>query len=126
MNKNFINIFFNSITKNIFEFKGRSNHKEYFIYILFEMSIFVPYCIWFRYYANEPTLINMILLISCIIFIIIHLCASTSLTIRRLHDCGLKGWWYLLSFIFSPMIFLMFCFIKGNKNKNKYGDPPEY
>lgn len=121
---NFINIFLRTVTNKIFQFKGRSTSKEYFIYTFFEMLVFVPYAIWFRYYEIEPTLWNITLLVLFFVLIIIHLFASTSLTVRRLHDCGLKGWWYLLSLIFSPIIFLMFCLIKGDKDKNKYGEPP--
>ena len=123
---NFINVFLRTVTNKIFQFKGRSARTEYFIYTFFEMLVFVPYAIWFRYYKIEPTLLNISLLVLFFVFIIIHLFASTSLTIRRLHDCGLKGWWYLLSLIFSPIIFLMFCLIKGDKDKNKYGEPPVY
>jgi len=55
----------------------------------------------------------------------IHLFIYTSVNVRRLHDCGLSDWWYILNFISSTFIFLILCLIKGNKNKNKYGSPPE-
>jgi len=125
MIKNLIYIFLNTVINKTFQFKGRSGRKEYFIYTFVEMLIFIPYCIWFRYYAVEPTLINVIALILCFVLIFIHIVASTSLNIRRLHDLNFKGWWFLLSLVFSPLIFLIFCFIKGDVNKNKYGEPPK-
>lgn len=121
MIKNFVSILLASIFRKGFDFKGRSTKKEYFIFTIFEFLVFTPLFILERKYGKTD-LLTIILLICLIIYIIPY----TALTIRRLHDFNLKGWWYLLSLIFSPIIFLVFCFIKGDKEKNKYGPPPEY
>lgn len=126
MIKNVFYIFFKTVSKKIFKFQGRSNKKEFLIFIAFETVIFTTIYIYLDKVKGIPSTFDFVILIIGLIFILIHLLASTSLTVRRLHDCGLKGWWYLLSLIFSPIIFLILCLVKGDKGKNKYGPPPEY
>ena len=121
MNKNFIIIFLNSLFKNIFNFKGRSTKKEYLVFTIFEFLIFTPLLILEKKYGRTDLL--TIILVLCLL---IYFIPYTSLTIRRLHDLNLKGWWFLLSLIFSPVIFIMFCFISGDVKKNKYGEPPQH
>jgi uncharacterized membrane protein YhaH (DUF805 family) len=125
MIRKFIDIFFNTITKKIFQFKDRSNRKEFFIFSIFEIFIFFSLYIYLSKVNGIPKILDVLILILGFLFIFIHFFASMSLTVRRLHDCGLSGWWYLLNFILSPFIFLILCLIKGDKNKNKYGAPPE-
>lgn len=43
-----------------------------------------------------------------------------SLHIRRLHDQGHSGWWIIL----GPIAVLLNLSIKGEKEVNKYGEPP--
>ena len=112
-------IFFNGIKKT-FTLKGRASKKEYIIFTIFEFLIFTPLLIIERKYGRTG-LLNIAIAFAAII----HLFIYTSVNVRRLHDCALSGWWYILNFIFSPLIFLILCLIKGNKNKNKYGPPPQ-
>lgn len=121
MIKNFMLILFESIFKKGLKFKGRAGHKEYLIFTIFEFVIFTPLLILEKKYGRTPFL-NILAVISVLIYFIPHI----ALTIRRLHDCNLKGWWYLLSLIFSPVIFFILCLVKGDKEPNKYGDPPNY
>jgi uncharacterized membrane protein YhaH (DUF805 family) len=43
------------------------------------------------------------------------------LTIRRVHDFDLRGWWALLALI--PLVTLVFLFIPGSKGNNRFGPP---
>jgi uncharacterized membrane protein YhaH (DUF805 family) len=54
-----------------------------------------------------------------------HTIASTTLTIRRLHDIGRSGWWMLISLIplLGGLIVLAFLCIKGQAAENHYGPP---
>lgn len=123
MIKGYLSILFNTI-KKMFVFKGRSNNKEYLIFTAFEVIAFLPLYIYFKNLKNDWIFFNIVILTLTFVLIFVHIFGSMSLTVRRLHDCNLKGWWYLLNFIFSPVVFIMLCFIKGNKEKNKYGEPP--
>ena len=88
MIKNFVSIFIDSITKKAFTLKGRSGKKEYLIFTVFQFLVFIPLLIIEKKYGRTSVLDTI-----AIISVIIYLIPYTSLTIRRLHDCGLKGCW---------------------------------
>ena len=56
------------------------------------------------------------------LFIII---SSTCLVIRRLHDVGRSGWWYLIIFTTVGMIPLLVWYCtKGTEGDNRFGKDP--
>ena len=120
MNRNFISVFIRAINNKLFSLKGRANRKEYVIFYVFECVVFTPFLILEKNNGMTPLLI--IILGICVL---VHVFAHTSLLVRRLHDLNFSGWWFFLSLIFSPVVFLILCFIKGNKDNNKYGEPPK-
>ena len=48
---------------------------------------------------------------------------SISVTIRRLHDTGRSGWWYLVNFIpyVGGILLLIFCVLRSDEGENEYG-----
>jgi len=45
--------------------------------------------------------------------------------VRRLHDTGKSGWWWLISFVpFGSIVLIVFLAIEGNPGWNQYGPPP--
>ena len=119
MIKKIISIFFNSITNNIFNFKGRANRQEYIIFYIVECMVFTPFLILGK---NNMTPLLTTLLVICIL---IHIFAHTSLVVRRLHDCNINGWWFFLNILFSPLMFIVFLFKKGVDKPNRYGESPK-
>ena len=61
------------------------------------------------------------------VFLVVHFIPSLALTVRRLHDTGKSGWWYLI--VFAPYLgnFVIFIFtlIDGDEGVNKYGPNPK-
>ena len=61
------------------------------------------------------------------VFLVAHFIPSLALTVRRLHDTGKSGWWYLI--VFAPYLgnFVIFIFtlIDGDEGVNKYGPNPK-
>ena len=58
---------------------------------------------------------------SLIIFI-----PSVALSIRRIHDMGQSGWWYLvvlIPYVGSTVLFVFFC-LPSEKGQNKWGPNP--
>jgi len=51
-----------------------------------------------------------------------HLCV----TVRRIHDTGASGWWYLLFFLpyAGGLIGIVWMCIPGTQGRNKYGPSP--
>jgi uncharacterized membrane protein YhaH (DUF805 family) len=132
--KELVKIFFETITKRIFVFKGRSSRKEYVIFYIFGILSIV-----FISLLVAPILISLLeeskynniffsslkvyIVIQFIIFIV-YILASISLTVRRLHDLNFSGWWILLTLVIPFLPFLTFVFMKGTKGPNKYGEAP--
>ena len=52
---------------------------------------------------------------------------SLAITVRRIHDIGLSGWFYLLILIpyIGGLIILVFTLVPSQKNDNKWGPVPE-
>ena len=60
------------------------------------------------------------------IFLLVHLLPSLTVSIRRLHDIGRTGWWYLIVIIplIGPLVFLVFS-VMDSKEDNQYGPNPK-
>lgn len=107
-----------------FNFTGRSRRKEYWAATLFN-SIFI-----FIFLASifiEDHSISKILYFLYVIFILITVIPNFSLCIRRLHDVGKSGWFYLLGFI--PIINLwpaaLILFVDSEPHTNQWGEDPK-
>lgn len=57
---------------------------------------------------------------------------ALSLTVRRMHDIGLSGWWYLLVIVisglfhfFGPIFNIFLIVMPGTSGPNKYGNEPD-
>ena len=62
-----------------------------------------------------------------VLTLLIHLIPSLGLVVRRLHDVGKSGWFFLISLI--PLVgaiwlLVLFC-TEGNSEENKYGPSPK-
>lgn len=62
-----------------------------------------------------------------VVFSLASIIPTLSLAIRRLHDTGRSGWWYLIAFV--PMVggialFVFMC-LAGTPGDNQYGSDPK-
>ena len=74
------------------------------------------------FYAGISSFINFIIIIT-FIFIIPLISAG----VRRLHDTGRSGWYYLLKFVpFGDIVLLLFFLEDSQQNENEYGPSPKY
>ena len=128
MKKYYLNI----ITKQFADFKGRARRKEYWMYSLFQVLIgFSLYLISFIFftnildYSNEKGLYSSLLLF--VIFLMLHFIPNIAITVRRLHDTGKSGWWYLLSLIpyIGPFILFILLVLESSEEENQWGVNPK-
>ena len=122
-----------ALTSNYANFSGRARRKEYWGYFLFWIIAFAAIC--FMALAVDAAAGNLdtgeqapILTIAAAgLFVLATLLPGLGLTIRRIHDIGLSGWFYLLVFIptIGSLIVLVFCLIPSQKNDNRWGPVPE-
>lgn len=101
--------------RNIYE--GRINRVTYLVGILLFTALGIP-----SFFLKVP----MDLVIIYALYVILDWIIISSFWIRRFHDIGRSGWWFLLVFI-TPLILILtiilFC-VPGNSKANKYGIPP--
>lgn len=99
--------------KNYINFKGRSRRSEYWWVCLFNMIVSTVLTI------ALPDIAGLWTLVVCI--------PSLSLMVRRLHDIGKSGWWYLIGAV--PLvggILLVIWFCRDSQpGANKWGPSPK-
>ncbi len=106
-------------------FEGRSRRKEYWYFVLF--SAIFAFCIAFvegMLGMIDPSIGLGYLTLVYYLFLIIP---SIALSVRRLHDTGRSGWWYLLSLIpFVGSIILLIFYVEDSQpGTNEYGHNPK-
>ncbi|MEQ9488248.1 MAG: DUF805 domain-containing protein [Alphaproteobacteria bacterium] len=115
---------FGCLTVRYAAFDGRARRLEYWTFCL--LSVLLGFAAggvdgWISP-ARYPTDIGMVSLIYLLLMII----PSISVTVRRLHDTDHSGWCYLLGFI--PVIGWLWLFVlmllPGTHGPNDYGDDP--
>ena len=132
-------------------FKGRASRSEFWYFFLFNAIVSLVTTLVFLLLifllGEEKWMILPSFLLMIYSFVIIL--PSSAVYVRRLHDVGVSGWWYLvyvvlsvlggvcricnisiasvLMFITISMGIFMFIFtlMKGGKGENKYGPMPE-
>ena len=127
-------IYFRVLKENYVNFCGRVRRKEFWMFHLF-VAIFTLLCIILDNILGTVFVIDLgtVGLISipvgwlfflCSIF---HFLPSLSLVVRRLHDVGKSGWWYLIGLIpiIGGVFLIVFLCSEGDKNENKWGLNPK-
>lgn len=115
-----------ALIKNYFNFNGRARRKEYWYYHLFQiivnLSILCGIFILSEYLGAACLIVSILLFVLTII-------PSLAVTVRRLHDRNMSGWWVVTTFIpyvniVTTVFFLIiFCF-KGTAGANNFGPDP--
>ena len=88
--------FVEAYTQNYFNFKGRARRREYWGIWFFNFFIAIAmFCSLF--YIADTGSSSMILawIVSLVLWSIVGFFPSASVTVRRLHDKGYSGKWYL-------------------------------
>ena len=110
---------------NYANFSGRARRKEYWMFVLVQTIVMIGLMILDSVLGLDFELQGISLGYGYLylIGIIVHFIPSLAVVVRRLHDVGKSGWFYLLVLI--PLIgwawlFILYC-IEGQKEDNKWG-----
>ena len=115
------------------DLRSRSSRSEYWWANLFLCTAFFPFVFLvgfsvslifsFMGISQDAVIpLSNIILKSVLIFLLI---ASTTLSIRRLHDIDRSGWWFLITFTIIGLIpLLAWCCTKGTDGENRFGKNP--
>lgn len=111
--------------KQYADFKGRARRAEFWYFTLFNMIFGILAIILDN--LSGLTIPGEIYGMIYFIYVLATFIPSLALTIRRLHDVGKSGWFYLIGFI--PLIGAIWLFIlflrEGEAGVNKWGVNPK-
>ena len=108
------------LTKKYAQFSGRASRKEYWLYFLFYVVVYISLTILdTTLYTIHPG--SGIGYISGI-FWLATIIPSMAVAVRRLHDTNRVGWWLLISLIpiIGPIILLVFLCFRGVETENRF------
>tara|TARA_Y100001934_G_scaffold75493_1_gene93897 strand:+ start:1098 stop:1562 length:465 start_codon:yes stop_codon:yes gene_type:complete len=116
------------VFRNYGNFSGRASRTEYWgFWLTFIFVVFV-----FAFAIAMAAAINDILtgglaIIGGLAYIALII-PMLAVTIRRLHDSGRSGWWYLISFVpyVGGIILFVFTVLPSEQKVNQWGGPPRH
>lgn len=127
-------IYLKVLKENYVNFSGRARRKEFWMFHLF-LIIITIICIGLdnilgTVVAMDAGLFGLsVLPFGWLFFLcgIFHFLPSLSLVVRRLHDVGKSGSWYLIGLItiIGVVFLIVFLCSEGDKNENKWGLNPK-
>ncbi|WP_291354334.1 DUF805 domain-containing protein [Acinetobacter sp. UBA3106] len=103
--------------KNYANFKGRARRKEYWFFALVQFIILVI-----------AQIIDTILGTEFVFYAIVVLALfipSLAVAVRRLHDTGRSGWWFLIALIplIGTILLIVWLATETKQETNKWGQP---
>ncbi len=119
------------LTEKYATFSGRARRKEYWGYFLFWTIALFAIC--FIGLIADGTVGNLdrsdgprLTMAACGLFVLATFLPGLAITVRRIHDLGLSGWFYLLVFIpyIGALIVFVFTLVPGQRQENKWGPVP--
>lgn len=110
-----------SVLKQYAAFEGRASRSEFWYFNLFHVIAFIVLSI------VDGILASLIgLPILTVLYALGTLIPSIAVAIRRLHDTGRSGWWYLLGLVpFLGLLLLVFFVFDSQPGENQYGANPK-
>ena len=116
----------NALMNNYVNFNGRASRSEYWWFFLFTIIlqfIALPIdIVVLGYDMMDPGAIQIVGTIAGLALFLPGLCVL----VRRLHDLGKSGWWFLIALIpfLGIIVLLVFMVTEGEQLPNQYGEVP--
>ena len=116
------------VLKKYAVFSGRARRTEYWMFTLFNLII----CIGLQALSiatiavTKSSALGMVFMIIYWLYALAVLCPAIAVTVRRLHDTGRSGWWYLIVFTcVGVIVLLVFMCLDGTPGENQFGPNPK-
>ena len=102
------------------DFKGRATRGEFWRFVLAQWVVGSLLTLIFSVISDFGSIISSVIGLAFII-------PSIAVQVRRLHDIGRTGWWYLIVFVpFGVIVLLIFSIQQSQPETNQYGPLPDY
>ena len=114
--------------ENYANFEGRARRSEYWYYVLFNFIIVFGTMILGGLLAliiHPATFFIFYILL--VLASIANFIPNLAVIVRRLHDTGKSGWYYLIGIIplVGPILLLVALATEGDRGTNEYGSDPK-
>ncbi|PTA67876.1 DUF805 domain-containing protein [Deinococcus arcticus] len=133
-----MNEYMKVLKNNYANFRGRARRREYWMFTLINTIIMVLLALpWYPAYMSSvsqgetglPIGLGGVAGIFALLYVLYALAIflpSLAVSVRRLHDTGKSGWWYLLNLIpFGSIVILVFMVLDSEPRANKWGPNPK-
>lgn len=109
------------------EFSGRARRSEYWYFTLFTVIIYIALYIPVVALAVAESSLVIMPAVLLGLFALAVFIPSLAVAVRRLHDTGRSGWFYLISFIpfVGGIILIIFLVQDSQPGTNKWGPNPK-
>lgn len=114
--------------KQYVDFQGRARRKEYWIFTLINFIIYLLlYILAFSMMFDSSDILFLLASIIFFLYTVATILPSIAVTVRRLHDTGRSGWWYLLNFIplVGSICLLVLLCLDSEPGENQWGKNPK-
>lgn len=107
------------VLKNYVGFQGRARRKEYWMFALFNAIIIL-------FLTSIELMLSLPGMFSGLYNLALFL-PSLAVGVRRLHDTGRSGWWFLISLVpfIGIIVLIVFTCQDSAPNDNRYGLNPK-
>lgn len=121
----FEDYFLNVFKQHYADFAGRASRSEFWYFTLFSFLISIAISIVTGIIG--AVLNTGIFSFLSVIYSLAVIVPSICLGIRRLHDTGKSGWWYLISLVpfVGFIILIVFWVMDSEADRNQYGPNPK-
>ena len=122
--------FINTLKYRYADFSGRASRSEYWYFMLYSIVIFlivlgiVMSAMDHASDISNSGIGSKILVGLLVILAIAWTIPSVAVSIRRLHDTGRSGWWYLLRLVGLGIVIFIFSVLESEPGRNKWGPNP--
>jgi len=105
-----------------FEFWGRSTRLHYWMFFLVQFVLLIAGVV-IDYQMRGGITGSLVHMPVTLFMIIIHIVPAITVQVRRLHDIGRSGLWYLLNFVpLGGLVLLYWACRASDTGRNDYGD----
>jgi uncharacterized membrane protein YhaH (DUF805 family) len=128
--------FTRALSKKYVDFEGRARRKEYWGYQLFQflaimalmvIGLMLDFTVGGVSMDVEDDSVPVISVTFLVLYVLGTFLPSLAITIRRMHDIGVSGWVYLVSFIpyIGGLVIFVMSLVASQAGTNAYGPSPK-